>query len=321
MGTKKLSTRAIIKNIDRRNIVDVFMKDDGRNKTSFYVAKRFQNESAKWQNVPTINERNRPVGTPSRQHTITERQLTRINYVMEMVEQSVIVDDPVKIYTYITTKEAEEGLTTKCDRKSLKRIFDKLSDTGKIKIIRTNIDIGTRSKEYTFICRSDITENHSMVKSAIDKVKGKLEFVAPKVEEMKFDVIQDALRGLTPLDTIDASLAEMKHITNSPMKVRYTKTSNYQNYKPKFVRAREFHSFLFYLTRDYDGQECSKDVLIEDAKRQGISVTPEVEIELASIKIYQNDINWKTFINPLPKHSVSRITNRGTLSVCILLHT
>ena len=81
----------------------------------------------------------------------------------------MIVDDPVKIYTYITTKEAEEGLTTKCDRKSLKRIFDKLSDTGKIKIIRTNIDIGTRSKEYTFICRSDITENHSMVKSAIGK--------------------------------------------------------------------------------------------------------------------------------------------------------
>ena len=52
----------------------------------------------------------------------------------------MIVDDPVKIYTYITTKEAEEGLTTKCDRKSLKRIFDKLSDTGKIKIIRTNIE-------------------------------------------------------------------------------------------------------------------------------------------------------------------------------------
>ena len=56
--------------------------------------------------------------------------------------------------------------------------------------------IGTRSKEYTFICRSDITENHSMVKSAIDKVKGKMEFVAPKVEDMmKMEVIQDTIRG------------------------------------------------------------------------------------------------------------------------------
>ena len=103
-------------------------------------------------------------------------------------------------------------------------------------------------------------------------MKGKLEFVAPKVEDMKFDVIQDTIRGLTPLDTIDASLAEMKHISKSPIKVKYTKTSNYHNYKPKFVRAREFHSFLFYLTRDYDGGECSKDILIEDARRQGISL-------------------------------------------------
>ena len=120
---------------------------------------------------------------------------------------------------------------------------------------------------------------------------------------------------MTPLDTIDASLAEMKmqveQVTKSPpMKVKYTKTQDY-GYKPKFVRAREFHSFLFYLTRDYDGvkEECSKDILIEDAKRQGISVTPDVEIELESMKIYQNDINWKTFINPLPKHSVSILSH------------
>ena len=117
---------------------------------------------------------------------------------------------------------------------------------------------------------------------------------------------------MAPLDTIDASLAEMKQqveqVNKSPIKVKYIKSCLFGVYKPKFVRAREFHSFLFYLTRDYDGRECSKDLLIQDAKRQGISVTPDVEIELDSMKIYQNEINWKTFINPLPKHSVSIIS-------------
>ena len=35
-----------------------------------------------------------------------------------------------------------------------------------------------------------------MVKSAIAKVKGKMEFVAPKVEDMmKIEAIQDTIRG------------------------------------------------------------------------------------------------------------------------------
>ena len=47
LGIDKYSTRAVIKNIDRRKIVDTYMKDDGRQKTSHYVAERYQNDTAK----------------------------------------------------------------------------------------------------------------------------------------------------------------------------------------------------------------------------------------------------------------------------------
>ena len=254
-----------------------------------------------WQNVPA-QSKSKIVGTPSRKNTTTERQMNRIKLIMEMVKESVVVDDVAKIHRYIINKEIEEGLTAKCDKKSISRIFDKLSEAGKIKIIKTIIDFGINGKPNTFICLPHITENHPAIKTAIEKIKQKLEFVPHHSGEK--DNVEDTNHD----NTIKKSLSEMTQIGSkikSPLKLNYSnkKKGNEYGYKPKFVRARELHCFLFYLTRDFTGQEYSKDVLLEDVKRQAINFTDEIEAELDSMKIFQPDLNWKTFINPLPKHS------------------
>jgi len=37
---------------------------------------------------------------------------------------------------------------------------------------------------------------------------------------------------------------------------------------------------------------------------QGVQVTPEMEEELGSMEIYQEELSWRTFIPPLTHHAV-----------------
>ena len=57
--------------------------------------------------------------------------------------------------------------------------------------------------------------------------------------------------------------------------------------KRKFVRARELHKYLFYLTRDYNGKAGSRDEMLKLSKKQGFKIGPEVEKELQNIDVFQ----------------------------------
>ena len=77
--------------------------------------------------------------------------------------------------------------------------------------------------------------------------------------------------------------------------------------KPKFVRARELHKYLFFLTRHYTGKSGLKEESLKLAKKQGFPVTNTIETELQNIEVFQKDTSWKTFVPPLPQHTVSSI--------------
>ena len=42
LGIRKLDTRGQIKTLERKGLVQTYMKHDGRQKTAYYVAKRYQ---------------------------------------------------------------------------------------------------------------------------------------------------------------------------------------------------------------------------------------------------------------------------------------
>ncbi len=67
---------------------------------------------------------------------------------------------------------------------------------------------------------------------------------------------------------------------------------------------QEFHTVLFYLCRCYDGQLRDTKDFIEQRKRQGQPLSPELLKELESMELYQTEIDWKMFIPPLPEHQV-----------------
>lgn len=138
-GVSKLSARSIIKYLERRGAVDTYLKESGKQKMSMLVAPRFKNKTALKQNVPK-NFRSYHKESPGAKHILTERQLSRIHSIMEMVTDAEVVDDPSKIYRYVCNKEVEEGIGVRMDRKSFKRLLERLGKEGKLKIVKVSVE-------------------------------------------------------------------------------------------------------------------------------------------------------------------------------------
>ena len=296
MNLNRFSLRSILKNLERRGVIEFYMRDQGRQKTTHYVSKRHKNDQAEKQNKPETNNwarHSRSDGAPTRNQTVTEKQENRIKMVMEFINERKVVTQLYEIYKYITVAEAKAGLTVRMDRKSFKRILDKLANAGKIRLM--NVKIDTDAKLVNLACLPDIKENDPLIKATIEKEKQKSDFKPKTVPVIKAEE-----------ESISISLNEMsgaaKESPNKPVIEFKNKRGFDYGYKPKFVKTRELHLLLYYLTRDYTGKKQDKSVVIEDAKRQGIDVTEEIEKELEEMDIFQPDINWKTFINPLPHH-------------------
>lgn len=148
-----------------------------------------------------------------------------------------------------------------------------------------------------------------MVLACIEQHKMKLNFLPVHEQE------EDEEKEQKPNDnSITQSLAQLKQmIDNSPSKrpssstekVVFNKSYGKANgVKPKFVRARELHKFLFYLSRDYSGStEATAEELIKSTRKQGLSVSKDVESDLKKCQIFQKHLSWQTFIPPLPTHT------------------
>ncbi len=93
---------------------------------------------------------------------------------MELVRQHKVLDDPMKLLRTIQEKETAEGFEMKMDKKSLLRTLLKLTEEGQIKNIIIKLELKNRKRTLHFICDPSIDENHSLIRSAVEQVKMKL---------------------------------------------------------------------------------------------------------------------------------------------------
>ena len=128
-----------------------------------------------------------------------------------------------------------------------------MHEEKEIKIIPIKIGTGDKSKELKFVCMPHILESDPIIKTYLDGQKMKLNFSPAKISPEKFSKFDDD-------ETVTASFKELDEMdhnggSKSPTKqqkfVYNSKFGRINGVKPKFVRAREIHKYLFYLTRDY----------------------------------------------------------------------
>ena len=205
----------------------------------------------------------------------------------------------------IRDAEIEEGLKGTMDRKSLKSLLAGLERDEKIKMFNFTIEIEAESKkneEVTLICASHFKESDAQVRSVIEQEKMKLNFKPSDTNVNTVEVAKDKAK-----ESIEESIEEMKKMVDnkkSPMTKRYdAKYGRINGVKPKFLRTRELHKYLFYLTRDYHGcKDSNKPEFMTYLRHENIDINAQIESELENMEVYTTDLSWKTFIPPLPQH-------------------
>jgi hypothetical protein len=66
------------------------------------------------------------------------------------------------------------------------------------------------------------------------------------------------------------------------------------------------HQFLFYLIYGYTGNEnLDQEATVSHLRQRDNSLTDEVVEEMS--KIHNEDVDWKMFVPPLPKHAGSYV--------------
>ncbi|PNF33520.1 hypothetical protein B7P43_G17638, partial [Cryptotermes secundus] len=239
---------------------------------------------------------------------ITYRILRRANIIIEAVRTHKVIDDLTKLMKHINEEEDKEGYNVKIDKKSLVRLLVKLSKDGHVKVIKIVLKGGTKEKVLSFICDPDITTDHGIIQSAIEQAKMKLFIIAKEKASKTSSDSKEKEDEKFSGESIHRSMNEMKAISSNKDKTKSLdfvydkKVGKKYGFSPKFVRMQIMHQLLFYLIYGYTGNEnLDQEATVNRLRQRDNSLTDEVVEEMS--KIYSEDVDWKMFVPPLPKHA------------------
>lgn len=272
---------------------------------------------------------------------LSERVMSRIGIILKVIHEKKIFEEVFKLIKVIEEEEFKEGkyiyvyelqlhimqyaivnksffifvgYTNKIDRKSLARILKRLVETGYIKIFKLSIYDDKLTKTQTFVCHPSVSHTDSLIQSAYQQLKWKY-FVGahkktaktnvPTIQKNLEEKIQQTASPFRQSDVMN-SVLELKELNKLKRKEISYKPSRQAGrtygLKPKFIRMRIIHEFLYYLIYSYDRDtKFINDREVEKLfESYHINVTKEDLMQIPSV--YCNEISWKMFIPPLPHH-------------------
>lgn len=236
--------------------------------------------SADFRSLLTLTEEENTFENSDSYNLLTARMLKRASLIVQAVNLHKVIQDTQKVQRMISEVEEAEGLKQSIDRKTIQRLLDKLESDGLLRTIKVNLKGYGKEKSMLFICHPSVNETHSEIQSAIEQAKMKLPIVSAHHSKKKKN--QDSKK------------------TKQPALKYEPKAGRKYGFKPKFVRMRILHNYMFYLIYGYDGdanldQTCKKEIIDKT------EVDPSFLEEMPFV--YRTEIDWKMFLPPLPVHA------------------
>lgn len=228
--------------------------------------------------------------------------------IIEAVKEHQVIDDTAKLMKMICEEEDKEGYDVKIDKKSLIRLLQKLAKDNLVKNIKLTLSANGCEKNMMFICDPNIDTDHTVIKSAVEQAKVKFCLLASQKAKVLAKKMADKQ------DKMDKSLEEnskeqLQELNKTASKLpsanyKYdTKAGKRYGLCPKFVRMQLMHKLLFYLVYDHPGiPKLSQQQQIEILKSK-YEIDDDLVQEFSTIYCIGTEVNWKTFVPPLPKHS------------------
>lgn len=237
---------------------------------------------------------------------VTYRLLRRANFIIECVRQEKVIADLTKLIKMIQDDEKDEGYNVKIDKKSLMRLLLKLAKDGYVKYMKATLSSGYRVKSICFVCDPSITENHSVIQSALEQAKMKFYIeVKPPLNMLTKNKDEESFDDTFNTELVNQGWNEIQMVSSiGKVEYKYDRTAARKyGFSPKFVRMRLIHELLYHLIyvppeEPVSDQEEMRQLLIE----LGQSADENLVEDLSPI-YYKKGICWKTFIPPIPTHA------------------
>ncbi|XP_038618303.1 general transcription factor 3C polypeptide 1 isoform X2 [Tachyglossus aculeatus] len=222
----------------------------------------------------------------------TYRLLKRRNMIVEAVRNLRLIESLFTLQKMIMDQEKQEGISTKCCKKSIVRLVQKLSQEGLLRLYRTTVIQDGVSKKVEFVVHPSINPNDPLVKSAIEQVRFRISAssTASRVKPHQAPGSQGAVgeenEGKVDLVSGEASTAAPSKSESSSRtkktdeKMGITQLKNYNpvivpglgrslGFLPKMPRLRTVHVFLWYLVYGHPSKEEWEKANQETERRSG----------------------------------------------------
>ncbi|NXS07405.1 TF3C1 factor, partial [Neodrepanis coruscans] len=199
----------------------------------------------------------------------TYRLLKRRNLIVEAVRNLQLIESLFTLQKMIMDQEKQEGVSTKCCKKSIVRLVQKLAREGLLRLYRTTVIQDGISKKVEFVVHPSVSPSDPLVKSAIEQVRFRIS---------NSSTANRQVMGMTPTsqdhgeeenlgqeavpdsgETQESSCkADSSRARKTDEKMGVTQLKNYHpvtvpglgrslGFLPKMPRLRMVHMFLWYL--------------------------------------------------------------------------
>ncbi|XP_043945407.1 general transcription factor 3C polypeptide 1 [Protopterus annectens] len=206
----------------------------------------------------------------------TYRLLKRKNMIVEAVRNLKLIESLFTLQKMVMDQEKQEGVSTKCCRKSILRLVHKLSQEGLLRLYRTIVIQDGISRKVEFVVHPSVLPTDPLVKSAIEQVRFRISssYTAHrlKVAQAQAQALAHQAQVESECENLfkdDCSFSGEKNeksshqsenrLTNkTDEKMGITPLKNYKpaivaglgrsrGFLPKLPRLRLLHIFLFYI--------------------------------------------------------------------------
>ncbi|MBN3274082.1 TF3C1 factor, partial [Polyodon spathula] len=238
----------------------------------------------------------------------TYRLLKRKNMIIEAVHNLKLIDSLYSLQKMIMDEEKQDGVVTRCCKKSILRLVHKLSQDGVLRLYRTTVVQDGISKKVEFVVHPSILPQDPLVKSAIEQVRFR---ISSSYTAHRKDPDQDPL-GEPHADSGNQSENTSKAATSkTDDKMGVTPLKNFHppivpglgrslGFLPKMPRLRLVHIFLWYVVY---GHPLRKPPEENPTPREELGPTNQNEMaEEREEGVYVDQASWKRFVPPTPIH-------------------
>uniref|UniRef100_A0A8C3V3M8 General transcription factor IIIC subunit 1 n=1 Tax=Catharus ustulatus TaxID=91951 RepID=A0A8C3V3M8_CATUS len=261
----------------------------------------------------------------------TYRLLKRRNLIVEAVRNLRLIESLFTLQKMVMDQEKQEGVSTKCCKKSIVRLVQRLARDGLLRLYRTTIIQDGISKKVEFVVHPSVSPSDPLVKSAIEQVRFRISnsSTANRIKVPQTPTSQDhgeeENQGQEAVpDSGKMQEGSCKADNSRPgktdEKMGITQLKNYHpvtvpglgrslGFLPKMPRLRMVHMFLWYLIYGHPLNETRQKGGGDGGKTQGldenaavIEAQPDGTLEIFLFAVYVDDSSWMRYIPPLPVH-------------------